>query len=86
MHQLLPIFDQQLMQAIFLPLTFLDGFGRQFQEVSAGLEEAAGVAGRLGSFHLVPCEDPDFQASRVQRFNGLCCLILESVRDTRTSR
>lgn len=80
LNQLFVVLHQQLMEPILLPLAVAHRPRRQLQQLGAGLEEPAGVARGLGSFHLVSCQHPDLHASCVQGFNRLCQLLLQPAR------
>lgn len=84
-NQLFMVLQQQLMEPILLPFTLAHRPGCQLQQLSAGLEEPAGVAGGLGSFHLVSCQHPDLHASCVQGLDGLCQLLLQPASRSKAS-
>lgn len=71
------VLHQQLMEPILLSFALTHCFGRQLQQLGAGLEEPAGVAGGFGCFHLVARQHPNFHAGSVQGFNRLCRLLLQ---------
>lgn len=71
------VVHQQLVQSVLLPLALTHHPGRQLQQLGAGLEEPTGIAGGLGSLHLVPCQYPHLHASSMQSFDRLCWLFLQ---------
>ena len=87
LHGLLVVLQQQLVQTL-LPLAhavFQRAY-RQLQQLCAPLEQAAGVARGLGRLHLVARQHPHLDARTLQRFHGLCCLLLEPGEGQRKRR
>lgn len=85
LNQLFVVLQQQLMEPILLPVTLAHRPGCQLQQLGAGLEQPAGVAGGFGSFHLVPCQHPNLHASCVQGLDGLCQLLLQPASRSKAS-
>lgn len=85
LNQLFVVLQQQLMEPILLPFALTHRSRRQLQQLRAGLEEPAGVAGGFGSFHLVSCQHPNLHASGVQGFDRLCQLLLQPASRSKAS-
>lgn len=72
LNQLFMVLHQQLMEPILLSFALAHRFRRQLQQLGAGLEESAGIAGGFGSFHLVSRQHPNLHTSCMQSFDRLC--------------